>query len=109
MFLPESFEWIILKSGLIQEKELYHILQEPEKFIESKQYFIWERYFTKLLVDKTVGTYLKYRKSKLNETYLHEKNKQIILKSIQGIVFDSEGEEEGKQMDDSGNFYCRKE
>lgn len=88
LFLPESFEWIILNSGLIQEKELDDILKEPEKFIDSKQYFSWERYFTKLLVDKTTGTYLKYGKSKLNETYLHERNKQIILKSIPGIVFD---------------------
>lgn len=88
LFLPESFEWVILNSGLIQGKNLSDILKEPENFIESKQYFSWERYFTKLLVDMTMGTYLKYRKSKLNETYLHERNKQIILKSIQGIVFD---------------------
>ena len=31
-------------------------------------------------------TYMKYNKNKLNPVYLHEKNKDVILKSIEGIV-----------------------
>lgn len=27
--LPESFEWLILKSGLIPGKEIHEILEEP--------------------------------------------------------------------------------
>ena len=87
LYLPESFEWIILQSGIVDEKEIRTILLEPEQYIDSKDYFSWEQYFAKLLIRCTENTYLQYRKSKLNETYLHEKNKKIILESIKGIKF----------------------
>lgn len=83
LYLPESFEWIILSSGLLEDKEVKAILDAPENYIESQTYFSWERYFTKLLVDKTEGTYLKYQKSKLNPAYLHEKNKRIIRNQLE--------------------------
>lgn len=85
LYLPESFEWIILKSGLIDGREIQAILEEPEEYIDSRDFFSWERYFTKLLINKTEKTYLKYQKSKLNVNFLHKKNKDIILKSIKGI------------------------
>lgn len=46
MYLPESFEWMILNAGVVQEKEIMEILKEPEKYIESQKYFSWERFFT---------------------------------------------------------------
>lgn len=85
LYLPESFEWLILKSGLIGRKSLQILLRNPEDYIDGKEYFSWERYFTKLLVDQTENMYLKYQKSKLNPAYLHEKNRTVILKSIEGI------------------------
>lgn len=85
LYLPELFEWIILKSGLMEEKTVQKILESPEDYIDSKEYFSWERYFTKLLIDCTEDTYLKYRKTKLNPAYLHEKNKDTILNSIEGL------------------------
>ena len=63
------------------------MLEESEKYIDSKEYFSWERYFTKVLVDRTQDSYLQYRKAKLNAAYLHERNKRTILKSIRGIEF----------------------
>lgn len=85
LYLPESFEWIILNSGLIEGKDISEILAQPEKFIESQEYFSWERYFTKLLSQKTEGTVYKYQKSKLNPVYLHERNRKAIVDSIEGI------------------------
>lgn len=85
LYLPESFEWIILKTGLVDGKEIREILEEPERYIDSKEYFSWERYFTSLLVKNTEGSYLKYGKSKLNPVYLHEKIKGAILKCMEGI------------------------
>ena len=41
LYLPESFEWIILKSGLIDDREIRKILETPELFIDSKKYFSW--------------------------------------------------------------------
>ena len=66
-------------------EKIQAILEEPEEYIDSREFFSWERYFTRLLVDKTEQSYLKYKKARLNERYLHEKNKQTILKSIKGL------------------------
>jgi hypothetical protein len=87
LYLPEPFEWLVLSSGLIEGKDIENMLEEPEKYIDSKEYFSWERYFTKVLVDRTQDSYLQYRKAKLNAAYLHERNKRTILKSIRGIEF----------------------
>ena len=81
-FLPESFEWLILKSGIIKEKELKDILDNPSDFIESERYFSWERFFTGLLIDKTKDSKLAYSKEKLNNAYLQEKNKKNLVYSI---------------------------
>ena len=35
MYLPESFEWMILNAGVVQEKEIMEILKEPEKYIKE--------------------------------------------------------------------------
>lgn len=85
LYLPESFEWIILKSGLISEKDIFTILEEPERYIDSKVFFSWERFFAKLLTEQTENTYLKYSKTKLNVSYLHERNKEKIMSVIEGI------------------------
>lgn len=85
LYLPESFEWLILSSGLILDKDIKTILEEPENYIDSAEYFSWERFFTKLLMMQTEETYLKYSKSKLNANYLHGKNKEKIVNTMQGI------------------------
>lgn len=85
LYLPESFEWIVLKSGLIDDREIRKILETPELFIDSKKYFSWERFFTNLLIEKTKNSYLQYRKSAINKTYLHSKNKEKILNCIEAI------------------------
>ena len=91
-YLPESFEWIILKSGLIGGKEVQEILNQPEEHIESGEFFSWERYFTRVLVNKTEGTYLFYSKSSLNSVYLQEKEKQAILNVMEGISLENKVE-----------------
>ena len=77
LFVPESFEWIILKSGVVKDVE--KILEHPEDFADSTEFFSWEQFFTKLLTEKTKGTYLKYSKRKLNPNYLSESIKNKIL------------------------------
>ena len=68
LYLPESFEWLILKSGVIKEPSILELLQHPEVEIESSRYFSWERYFAALLVGISDGTYLKYNKPRKNFT-----------------------------------------
>lgn len=82
IFLPESFEWLILKSDVIRDKALEEVLDNPGDYIESREYMSWERFFTALLVDKTKDTYLCYSKSKLNEAYKNKKIQQTILQEV---------------------------
>ena len=87
LFLPESFEWLVLKSGLVKEiKDLKKILNDPAAFIESDKYFSWERFFTQLLIDGTKDTVFTYQKSKLNPAYLHEKSQKAIVDTIDQVA-----------------------
>ena len=87
LYLPESFEWILLQAGIVDSSLVRKALQEPEQYIDSREFFSWEQFFTKILITTTEGTYLKYNKKKLNPVYLHEKNKQRILAVMNGIEF----------------------
>ena len=58
LYFPESFEWLILNSGLIQGKDIRVILDNPKDFLDSREYFSWERFFTKLLVERTKDSYI---------------------------------------------------
>lgn len=86
LYLPESFEWIILKAGVLEDREIKEILAEPEKYIESQKYFSWERFFTDLLIHKTENTYLKYGKRLLNPAYLNEKIQNKIIAVMENII-----------------------
>ena len=85
LYLPESFEWIILSSGLIDGSRVEEIIGTPENSIESAEYFSWEQFFTKLLVSETRDTYLHYTKSRLNENYLNRKEKEALLKVLEVV------------------------
>ncbi len=82
IFLPESFEWLILKADVIRDNSVKEILDNPGDFIESKDYMSWERFFTALLVEKTKDTYLRYSKSKLNDAYKNKKIQKKIMKEV---------------------------
>jgi hypothetical protein len=85
LYLPESFEWMILKAGVISGINIQSILEHPEEYIDSKKYMSWERYFTNLLIENTKDTFLKYNKGSLNESYLQERIKNSILNIMEGI------------------------
>ena len=76
---------MILKSGLIEGSSVEEMLGNPENYIESRDYFSWERYFTAQLIQKTQDSYLKYAKSQLNPVYLQEKVSDKILAVAEGI------------------------
>jgi len=86
LYLPESFEWLILSSGILEDTEIKSILESPSKYIDSVKYISWERYFTSLLVEKSKNTYLKYNKKKLNPSYLQPSVKKAILNVMKGIA-----------------------
>ena len=79
VYLPESFEWLILKSDLLQHRNVREILENPADYIESRDYFSWEKFFTALLVHESQGSYLKYQKHSLNPNYLNAHERASIL------------------------------
>ena len=80
IYLPESFEWLVLKSGLIKADNLDSILENPEKYADTVKYFSWEQFFTDFLESETQNSpKKKYNKDSLSNYYLESKNKEKIL------------------------------
>ena len=86
VYLPESFEWLILKSGLIKDSDLADKLDSTHDYVDSKEYFSWERFFTALLVAQSQGTYLQYSKSDLNPVFLQEHEQKAIIDIVPEII-----------------------
>ena len=83
--LPESFEWLILKSGLIKASDILSVLENPSEHIESKDYFSWENFFEDYLVRNTVNTHFQYAKKEINPIYLNKNNSKKIIAEIQNF------------------------
>lgn len=87
LYLPESFEWLVLKAGVIKDSDIAKILEEPSEYVESEKYMSWEKFFTTLLIERTQDSYLKYEKQKLNATYKNEKIVEKIMSEIpKGLI-----------------------
>lgn len=93
LFLPESFEYLLLESLFPKNPEVQKVLKNPSESIECREYFSWERFFTSLLVRVTDGTYLKYAKGRLNPNYLSDRVMSSVAESrqLKGIQFLMEG------------------
>ncbi len=86
LFLPESFEWLVLASGVVKDSEIPEILAHPADFIESRDNFSWEAFFTKELVRRTAESrYLRYSKEKLNPGYLNDREFNAIAKQVESL------------------------
>lgn len=85
LYLPESFEWLVLKSGILKNEQVAEILKSPENFIESSKYFSWEQFFTELLTAQTrEKKYIQYSKNHLSDFYLQQGNVNQILAFVEG-------------------------
>lgn len=82
LYLPESFEWLILKSGVVKDKDINKILENPGEYIESEKYMSWEQFFTGLLMEKTKDSYLQYEKKELNVAYKNDKIAGKIMEAV---------------------------
>ena len=84
LYLPESFEWLLLKSGLIRNSELADILKAPANYIDSEKYFSWEQYFTDLLIRlASEHSYMRYSKDKLAPFYLQADNIKKVIDAME--------------------------
>lgn len=84
LYLPESFEWLLLDAGIVKDGNLKDILDNTADYVPSETYSSWERFYTELLVQLTRGTYLAYTKSALNPAYLQGNIPEKILHGIGG-------------------------
>ena len=74
LYAPESFEWLLLSTKEIPEVNVESILQNPEEYIDSKEYISWERYFTDLLIENTSKNFIwTYSKKRLTKAYFAPK------------------------------------
>ena len=80
--LPESFEWLILQSGLLDIAGLNEMLNDPSSYIDSQRYFSWENYFEEYLIQHTFGTYYAYSKSQIHSFYTIRENSGKIIALI---------------------------
>lgn len=80
--LPESFEWLILKSGLIKVSDLVSVLENPSEYIDSRDYFSWENFFEDFLIRNTLNTPFQYAKKEINPIYLNKNNSKKITEEI---------------------------
>lgn len=102
LYTPESFEWLLLKSGIFSNNtvvtgdEINKILENPSDYIESSEYFSWERFFTGYIVKITTdmqnrGEMLGYKyprdKKNLPSAYLRKQTVNRILNTIHRIKF----------------------
>ena len=84
IFLPESFEWLILMSGLIKVESA--VLDHTEDYADSRRFMSWEQFYTDLLRTLTRDIdYMRYRKETLPDYYLHEGSVVKIKEQIKGI------------------------
>lgn len=89
LYAPESFEWILLSSNTIPNTNVTSILQQPENYIDSKEYVSWEKFFTALLINQTHNDPVwAYSKRKLSNVYLSSKVMRAVKKNMKLIVWD---------------------
>lgn len=80
LYFPESFEWMILKSGVIENNDINTILNNTYDYVDSTEYLSWEQFFTSYLIELTQDEpYMRYSKKELPEYYIEGRNKDRII------------------------------
>ena len=72
LWMPESFEYLILKSDIFKSEKLSQILDNIPEYVDCEKYESWEKFFTELLVMLTADKVEKYSKHTLNAYYLQD-------------------------------------
>ena len=80
--LPESFEWLLLSSGVVKADGVEENLASPENYVDSAKYMSWEQFFTSVLSDATKGTPLAYNKGRIAEGFLAPANVDKVMALI---------------------------
>lgn len=90
LWLPESFEYLILKSGVIKSSRMNEILERTWDFVDCLEYESWEQFFSHLLISLTKDTVARYSKENINKFYLQDKNREKMIEHFPDILKRSE-------------------
>ena len=80
--LPESFEWLLLRSGVLHDAHVNEVLKDPASYIASEEYASWERFFLELLRQATNGTPFEYAKNRLADAWTLPANASKVMRPI---------------------------
>ena len=80
--LPESFEWLLLNSGLVDASDLADVLGNTPAHIESREHFSWEQFFADYLKSTTQGTPFRYTKGRLPKAFKVPENAAKVMEAI---------------------------
>jgi len=89
LYLPESFEWLILSAGVLKGHGIDAILGAPYDYVDANDFFSWERFFTALLTDMSADTRMRYSKAKLNPVFLQPFCRDRIISVLPEAVRDA--------------------
>ncbi|MDO4538107.1 MAG: hypothetical protein Q4B54_08090 [Coriobacteriales bacterium] len=81
--LPESFEWLLLSTGLVGDNSLANALAHTSDYVESAVYGSWEQYFSALLTRLSEGTPFAYSKHHLAPAWTLKPNADKVMLLIQ--------------------------
>lgn len=80
--LPESFEWLLLESGLIKSDVVREVLADPSVHVDCEEHESWEHFFTDVLRTHSAGTPFAHRKGELADAYKLTKNADKVMALI---------------------------
>ncbi len=80
VYAPESFEYLILSSGIIDVPK--EVLTETYLYADSTRFMSWEEFYTSYLTDETRNKITQYSKSRLPEYYKTEGSVKKIVAVI---------------------------
>ena len=90
IFAPESFEYLILKSGIVEVPKT--VTDETWDHADSVKFFSWEEFYTYYLADVTRNGIKQYSKRKLGDYFKTAGSIESICKAlpecIKGLIYD---------------------
>ncbi|MBR4588739.1 MAG: translation initiation factor 2 [Lachnospiraceae bacterium] len=85
LYAPESFEYIILKSGILDADR--DMLDQTYDYADSRSYSSWEQFYTDYLIKiSSESPVYKYTKKKLAKAYLTEGSIKRIIAVLPDII-----------------------
>lgn len=79
IFLPESFEYLLLKTKVFDIPNLEDMLKRTYNYCDARKYISWERFYTSII--EKVG----YTKSKLSDKFLIEEVVSKVYAQIEDL------------------------